>query len=293
MKLCSFLKSDMESVRKVTREILQNIMTTLGPNYLHYLLREMNTLLTRGFQVHVLSFTTHAVLHTLKPFFNPDHMKENLQSILSVCRIDIFGQTAEEKEVAAIIKSVSEAKSTKSFDIFNILAEFIDASCLIDLLLPVKEVLVKTNSHKTMDKVHRCLKQIALGLSVNKFVQSEQMLMFLYGVVSESIPYLLPEIKPRIEKEKKVLPKPDCYIIPPVPKNRMGEKTAAKTSKNTNVHALVEFGLRLFELLLNKGHKEFNSIAKEEFKPQLDPFVTILYECLRSKHVKVIKIKKK
>lgn len=126
MKICTFLKSRLESVRRTTREILQQIMIALGPNYLHHLLKEMNALLTRGFQVHVLAYTIHAVLSTLKPYFTIKHMKSNISLILSVCKIDLFGPSAEEKEVAGIVKSVSEAKSTKSYDIFHILGEFID-----------------------------------------------------------------------------------------------------------------------------------------------------------------------
>lgn len=120
------MKSRLESVRRTTREILQKIMVTLGPEYLHHLLKEMNALLTRGYQVHVLSFTIHAVLVSLKPFLKPAHMASNLSAILSVCKIDLFGPSAEEKEIAGIVKNVSEAKSTKSFDIFHILGEFID-----------------------------------------------------------------------------------------------------------------------------------------------------------------------
>lgn len=84
MKLCTFLKSRLESVRRVTREILQKIMITLGPKYLHHLLKEMNTLLTKGFQVHVLAYTVQSVLVALKPYFQKFDINKNLQSILSV-----------------------------------------------------------------------------------------------------------------------------------------------------------------------------------------------------------------
>lgn len=84
MKLCTFLKSRMESVRRATREILQKIMITLGPKYLPYLLKETNTLLTKGFQVHVLAYTVQSVLSALKPYFQKYDINNNLQSILSV-----------------------------------------------------------------------------------------------------------------------------------------------------------------------------------------------------------------
>lgn len=84
MKLCTFLKSRMESVRRMTREILQKIMITLGPKYLHHLLKETNTLLTKGFQVHVLVYTIQSVLLALKPYFQKSDINHNLHSILSV-----------------------------------------------------------------------------------------------------------------------------------------------------------------------------------------------------------------
>lgn len=87
MKLCTFLKSRMESIRRTTRETLQKIMITLGPKYLHHLLKEMNTLLTKGFQVHVLVYTVQSVLLVLKPYFQKYDINHNLQSILSVSTI--------------------------------------------------------------------------------------------------------------------------------------------------------------------------------------------------------------
>ncbi|XP_043248533.1 small subunit processome component 20 homolog [Colletes gigas] len=286
MKLCAFLKSRLESVRRVTREILQKIMITLGPKYLHYLLREMNTLLTKGFQIHVLAYTVQSVLVSLKPYFQKGDINENLQSILSVCKVDLFGLTAEEKEVIGIVKNVSEAKSTKSFDIFHILAQYITESCLVDLILPLKEVLIRTRSHKTVQKVVECLRNVVLGLADNVYIPLEQMLIFLYGVASESIPELIPERKNKqlTEKEVKIMAiqKPDSFIIPPQPKNRMGIKAVSKTSKNTNVHVIIEFGLKLFHILLKR-----DKVSAAKFKPLIDPFVPLMSDCIKSQHVKL------
>lgn len=84
MKLCTFLKSRLDSVRRVTRETLQKVMVTLGPQYLFVLLEEMTTLLTRGFHVHVLIYSVHSVLIALKDLFQPGHMDVCVQSILKV-----------------------------------------------------------------------------------------------------------------------------------------------------------------------------------------------------------------
>lgn len=184
------------------------------------------------------------------------------------------------------MKNVSEAKSTKSYDIFHILAQYITESCLVDLILPLKEVLIRSHSHKTVQKVVECFRNIVLGLADNIFIPLEQMLIFLYGVISESIPEFKPEKndKELTEKEVEILSrqKPDCFIIPPEPKNKMGIKVTSKTSKNTNVHIIIEFGLKLFHILLKR-----DKISNTEFKSLIDPFVPHISECIKSQHVKV------
>lgn len=82
MKLCTFLKSRLESVRRVTRETLQNIMVTLGTSYMSMLLNEMTALLTQGFQVHVLIYTIHAIFVSLSDRFEKGHMDSCLPYIL-------------------------------------------------------------------------------------------------------------------------------------------------------------------------------------------------------------------
>lgn len=84
MKLCTFLKSRLESVRRVTRETLQNIMVTLGTGYMAMLLNEMTALLTQGFQVHVLIYTIHAIFVSLSERFEKGHMDSCLPYILEV-----------------------------------------------------------------------------------------------------------------------------------------------------------------------------------------------------------------
>lgn len=87
MKLCTFLRSQLESVRRVTRETLQKIMLALGPQYLSLLLEEMSPLLSRGFQVHVLVYTVHAVLVCLKDKYQPNDIDKILLSVLDVSSI--------------------------------------------------------------------------------------------------------------------------------------------------------------------------------------------------------------
>lgn len=54
--------------------------------------------------------------------------------------MDLFGYVAEEKEVTHIAGKLMEARANKSFDTFLIMAQYITDKCLVDLILPLKEV---------------------------------------------------------------------------------------------------------------------------------------------------------
>lgn len=51
LRVCVHLKSRFEEIRDVARSTLVKIIETLGHQYLHYLLREMKSVLVKGYQV--------------------------------------------------------------------------------------------------------------------------------------------------------------------------------------------------------------------------------------------------
>ncbi|XP_044019346.1 small subunit processome component 20 homolog [Aphidius gifuensis] len=287
MKLCTFLKSKLESVRRETRIILEKIMLSIGPDYLHHLLGVMNSMLTRGFEVHVLAYTIHAVLTCLKGQYKENHINDNLISILDVCKVDIFGITGEEKDVIGVVKNTSEAKTTKSYDMYNILGQYITDSCLIDLIKPLVDKLNTSRSSKIINKVVECLRHALLGLADNTFIQTDKMIIFLMGIMSKSIPNLFESKKINNDNEhdklsKKKNEKPDSLLITPAPKNRMGVKLMSETTSNTNDHIIQEFSLKLFHILLKR-----DKIKTNKFQPYLKPFVSELVNFLKSKHTKL------
>ncbi|XP_072378550.1 small subunit processome component 20 homolog [Diabrotica undecimpunctata] len=286
MKACTFLKSHLESVRKVAKETLQKIMITLGPKYLSLLIGEMTPLLGKGFQVHVLVFTIHGVLSCLKEYYKPSDLDQILLTVLDFCTTDIFGTLSEEKEVAKIAVKVAEARHSKSYDTLQILAQFITESCLLDLMLPIKKVLEKSHSFKTAHKAQEALRYIALGLVDNTFVPIESLLKFAYGTSSKSIPQLIPKgpaKKTEKEVEKMRREREDCFIIQKIAGNRdLYRLQNVKTSIKTNAHILVEFGLRLCFVMLKR-----EKVRDESYKMFIDPFINVFKNCLKSKHIKL------
>lgn len=281
-KVCTFCRSKLESVRKLTRETLQKIMSTLGARYLGVLTKEMKTLLSRGFQAHVLAFTLHAVLVALRESFSKGDLDHCTLELVDVFSEDLFGETAEEKDVAKIQSKVAEARSQKSYDAFCILAQYISEKYLLNLVMPAKDVLATSLSHKLVFKASECLRHIALGLADNRFVTATSLLTFAYGVVSQSISALAPPTKQE-KKSKLLIPeKPDCYIIPKEPRKRLSSEK--KTAAVTNANIIVEFGLRLYQVLLKRERLRREG---EDAKPHLDAVVPLMAKCLTSEHVKL------
>ena len=60
--------------------------------------------------------------------------------IWKVLNEELFGQVAEEKEVEGIKGKVPEARSSKSFDSYHILALYITKSSLPKIIVPLKQV---------------------------------------------------------------------------------------------------------------------------------------------------------
>lgn len=263
-------------------------MITVGTPYLGVLLEHLRLLLTRGFQVHVLVSTVHAVLDALKNEFKQDEFDNNLKYILEVCANDLFGALSEEKEIDKLHYKTPEAKpSKKSYVTLLIVAQNITEKSLIDLIIPFKEVLQKHHSKKTVMKVQEALKHITTGLVTNKFISTESLFVFLHGVASESIPEFVLGAPKRVitEKQKEIMlrAKPDCFIIPETPKrNREVQAKYVKTSSRTNAHVLVEFSLNILYDVLKR-----DKVPKKDRTAFIDPLVPLLVDSLRSDNVRI------
>ncbi|XP_053439547.1 small subunit processome component 20 homolog [Nycticebus coucang] len=283
LKVCVLLKNRAQEIRDIARSTLAKIIEDLGVHFLQYVLKELQTTLVRGYQVHVLTFTVYMLLQGLTSKLQVGDLDSCLDIMVEIFNHELFGAVAEEKEVKQILSKVMEARRSKSYDSYEILGKFVGKDQVIKLILPLKEILQNTTSLKLARKVHETLRRIIAGLIVNQEMTSESILLLSYGLVSENLPLLT-------EKEKNpVAPAPDprlppqsCLLLPPTPV-RGGPK--AVVSKKTNMHIFIESGLRLLHLSLKTTKIKSSS---EHVLEMLDPFVSLLIDCLGSRDVKVI-----
>ncbi|XP_042326453.1 small subunit processome component 20 homolog isoform X2 [Sceloporus undulatus] len=284
LKVCSLLRNRAQEIRDIARNTLMKIMEVLGARYLQYVLKEMKSTLVHGYQVHVLTFTVHLLLKSLTSNqLKAGDLDSCVELLTEIFNHELFGEVAEEKEVKGIVSKVMEARRSKSYDSYEILAKYVGKDQVTKLILPLKEILENTTSLKMSRKVHETLRRIVSGLIMNTEMTAESILLLSHGLINENLPLLTEKSRakapappdPRLQPES-------CLLLPPTPV-RGGQK--APVSSKTNRHVLVETGLRLLHMSLKRS--KINS-SDEHTLEMLDPFVQLLINCLQSTDVKVI-----
>uniref|UniRef100_A0A8D2CR22 UTP20 small subunit processome component n=1 Tax=Sciurus vulgaris TaxID=55149 RepID=A0A8D2CR22_SCIVU len=283
LKVCALLKNRAQEIRDIARSTLTKIIEDLGVHFLQYVLKELKTTLVRGYQVHVLTFTVYMLLQGLTNKLQVGDLDSCLDIMIEIFNHELFGSIAEEKEVKQILSKVMEARRSKSYDSYEILGKFVGKDQVTKLILPLKEILQNTTSLKLARKVHETLRRIIAGLIVNQEMTAESILLLSYGLVSENLPLLTEKEKsPAAPAPDPRLPPQSCLLLPPTPV-RGGPK--AVVSRKTNMHIFIESGLRLLHLSLKTSKIKSSS---DHVLEMLDPFVSLLIDCLGSMDVKVI-----
>ncbi|XP_062339462.1 small subunit processome component 20 homolog [Osmerus eperlanus] len=285
MKVCVLLRNRFQEIRDVARNTLIKIIETLGCKYLQYLLKEMHSVLVKGYQIHVLTFTVYRLLSAVSPTLKSGDLDSSMGLLLEIFNGELFGAVAEEKEVKGIVSKLMEARSSKSMDSYEFLAQYCGKERFTQLILPMKEILETTTSLKVARRVHAVLKRIVAGVLVNKGMTNQNILLLSHGLVSESLPLVTKTNKDKAPAQPPPdprLPPPSCLLLLPTPKR--GARKAPISSR-TNMHILVDTGLRLLHQSLKKARVTSSERMALEM---LDPFIALLLDCLSSMHVKVI-----
>lgn len=281
LKVASFLKSTLKQVRATARHTLKEIIIIVGPSYIEHIIGNLKSVLTKGFQLHVLSVTVFSLMDVMKlQLKETEDSNKVLDTVVKICLDDIFGKNVDEIEMNKMSRKAPEVKaSRKSFDTLSILAATITEKYVLNLVAPLKSLLHETQSKKTVLKIQDCLLKIVNGLATNSKISQESLMILTHGIISESIPDLLPNEKKKQTKLKITVN--DCFIIANEPKRRGATvaNKSVKSSTQTNSYVLVEFGLELLHSLLRR--KKFPD------ESYLNPLVPMLSNSLGSNFLKV------
>ena len=286
-KIASFLKSKAVEIRMAARATLCAVMEQLGSRYVALMLKELQSQLLRGYQLHVLTFTFHSVLHKLAEVgkLNPGDLDRCCGNVVEVCLDEMFGAISEEKDVAKITGKLMEARGTKSYDTLQLLARFVSNGCLMDLVRPIADKCATFSTFKNLTKVRESFRNVVLGLLANTKLDALHALTFIYGVITDKIRLGKAGVKEKndVEERMRLKEKESIYMIARPPK-RQGE-VVAKTSKSASQHIIHEFGLNLLNFLLKRSSLVGTD---SEHCSRLEPLLPLLMNFLSSSHVTIV-----
>lgn len=270
-RIASFLKNRLESVRDEARSALAACLKELGLEYLQFIIQVLKGTLKRGYELHVLGYTLNFMLS--KFLMNPICGKLDycLEDLLSVIENDILGDVSEEKEVEKIASRMKETRKQKSYETLKLIAQSITFKThALKLLSPFTIHLHKQLTQKVKSKLENVLSNIAAGIEVNPSVDQTEFFVLTYGLIED---YIMDEGD---EHEDKV-DKNDDGI-------RAYHSERLISIDRRQSHLIAAFALGLLQnymknLKLNKEDEKLLSL--------LDPFISLLGQCLSSKQATV------
>lgn len=183
---CQVIRSRSEELRDAVRKSLGRISSALGPKYFKFILQELKTSLSRGSQIHVLSFTVHSLLVNIQPSLAHGDLDECCELIVNIIMEDVFGAAGQEKDAEGYTSKMKEVKFNKSFDSGEILSANISLVCFKSLVLPVKSLLQENVTLKIQNKLEELLRRYALGLNHNEEASDQAILNLCYELNQQS-----------------------------------------------------------------------------------------------------------
>jgi U3 small nucleolar RNA-associated protein 20 len=239
--ICHILRSKAQESRDMTRDTLIQICVLLGANYFGFVLKELRGALTRGYQLHVLSYTMHSILVATTPEYAPGDLDYCLPDIVSVIMDDIFGVTGQEKDAEEYTSKMKEVKSSKSHDSMELIATTATLTRLTDLVRPIQTLLQEKLDLRMVRKIDELLNRITTGLLKNAAANSRDSLIFCYEVIQEFYSSKQAPVKERVD------PKLRRYLV-----QRGAEKSGSRSSSNKYTFKLVRFAFDIMRTVLKK-----------------------------------------
>jgi U3 small nucleolar RNA-associated protein 20 len=294
--LSQILRSRSQETRDLTRDALLRISISLGPEYLPLTLKELRSALTRGPQLHVLAFVTHAILVQAT---SPEHvdrfsnLDDCVNDVAHVSAEVIFGESGKDVLSEDFKTKMREVRgsSSRGLDSFSTIAKVISSSKISSLLAPLRSIMQETESLKLMQLVDEALKRIASGLNSNQHLLPTDLIVLCNTLISQNAKFL----KQIVEKKKKSVPKGDAIVQ--LKRNIVAEADHYTNNSFRFVYPLEEsftclypdrfvaFGLDLFNTALRRSRFDFRDA---EAVKRLESMVVVIGNALYSTNAPVI-----
>lgn len=271
MALSQILRSQDQHLRDLTRQTLCNITATAGIESFPTVVKELRRALARGPQLHVLAFTVHAILVRLAASPDGVDFDGSLAELVPVLGDDVFGTPAKDRGSQEFRSKTKfrEVRSYKSLDSFQLLAEHVSPGKIAALLAPIRDVLQRTESSKPLKESEEVFRRLALGLTVNKRLDTVGLLDLCHTLISQNATFL----KPARSGPKSRKAAPDHHV------QLTRHEASDRDFYTRNAHRFVSFGLDLFNSAFRKSQFDLDSPV---IIARLEPLVSLVGNTLYS-----------
>lgn len=184
--VCNILRSRAQESRDLTRKTLVEISVLIGPSCFGFVLKELRSSLMKGYQLHVLSYTVHAILVATAGVFKPGELDYCLPQSVAVIMDDIFGAIGQEKDAEEYISKMKEVKSSKSYDSMELMSKITSIGSFVHLITPLQNLLRERLDMKLVKKIDELLRRVGVGLLRNEAINDHRSLVFCHELIRET-----------------------------------------------------------------------------------------------------------
>ena len=241
--VCNILRSRAQESRDLTRKTLVEISVLIGPGCFGFVLKELRSSLMKGYQLHVLSYTVHAILVATASVFRPGELDYCLPQIVAVIMDDIFGATGQEKDAEEYISKMKEVKSSKSYDSMELMSKITSIESFVHLITPLQNLLRERLDMKLVKKIDELLRRVGVGLLRNEAINDHRSLVFCHEMVRETYK-TAGEIEAPVKEDYRT----KRFLI----KMNGASKHGQRGSTSSYNYKLVKFSVDLLRSILHK-----------------------------------------
>ncbi|EGD86520.1 hypothetical protein H112_05015 [Trichophyton rubrum D6] len=277
MDVSNILRSRAQDTRDTARKTLADIAIILGPSYFGYILTELKGALSRGYQLHVLSFTVHSILVVTADEFEVGALDQDLSTLGEIIMDDIFGTVGQQKDAEEYVSKMKEVKSSKSYDSAELLAKNASIRHIYDLIRPIQQLLQEKLTTNLVGKIDELLRRIGIGLLRNPEVESRDFLMFCYEVIKES--YKVPE--PVLDNDEWKIRSRFLVQVASIRKKSGGSTTSY-------LYKLARFSLDTLRSVLNKYNSLLTADNVAGFVPIIGDSIVQGYEEVKLSAIRLL-----
>nr|ASF90194.1 hypothetical protein SPAR05566 [Bartheletia paradoxa] len=281
--LAQIMRSKSQDTRNLARDTICKIAITLGPEFFATVIKELRAALQRGPQLHTLAFTAHFLLvhvttSTEGAAFSD--VDDCAGDIVHLSAEVIFGQSGKDLQSEDFRSKMKEVKSSRNagLDSFKLLGTMVSPKKVSQVLLPIRDILQQTQSHKMMAAVDEVLGRVATGLCANKHLDPAEFLVLCHTLISQNAQFLKPAVRKSVKQNKR-------NVKEGVDVQLKRDLVKVVDHYAANAHKFVSLGLSLFISASKRAVFDFRDTA---IIARLEPMVAIIGNTLYSAEAQVI-----